>query len=112
MRTHARQPRIAPMAWTADREVAAGRDQVMDVLTRPCSIAAWAPVPFEVEGLKGDRLETGSRATVRGRLAGQELRFEVNVSHASDGRLRLTAEGPYVELDVTYDVEHCNPTGA
>src|SRR5947199_6737029 len=100
------------MAWTADTAVAAGREQVMDVLTRPCSIASWAPVPFEVEGLKGDRLETGSRAKVRGRLAGQELCFDVNVHHASDRRLRLTAEGPYVELDVIYDVEQLDATGA
>jgi len=76
----------------------------MAVLTRPCSIACWAPVPFEVEGLKGDRLETGSRATVRGRLAGQQLAFDVDVRKASRGQLRLTASGPFVELDVTYDV--------
>src|SRR5437868_11109556 len=96
MRTHARQPRMRSMAWTADREVAAGRDQVMDILTRPCSIASWAPVPFEVEGLKGDRLETGSRARVAGRLAGKELIFEVDVHEADEGRLRLIAHGPYL----------------
>src|SRR5213080_911328 len=105
MRRHARQPRMRPMAWTADREVAAGRDQVMDVLTRPCSIASWAPVPFEVEGLKGDRLETGSRARVAGRLAGKELSFAVDVRKASEGQLRLIAHGPYLELIVSYDVE-------
>ena len=70
------------MAWTANTAVTAGRAQVMDVLTSPCSIAAWAPVPFEVEGLKGDRLEAGSRARVAGRLAGQELIFEVDVHEA------------------------------
>ena len=93
------------MAWTADTAVAAGREQVMDVLTRPCSIASWAPVPFEVEGLKGDRLETGSRARVAGRLAGKELAFDVDVRKASEGQLRLIAHGPYLELIVSYDVE-------
>ena len=27
--------------------------QVMDILTRPCAIANWSPVPFEVEGVSG-----------------------------------------------------------
>lgn len=76
----------------------------MDVLTRPCSIASWAPVPFDVEGLKGDRLETGSRARVAGRLAGKELEFEVDVHEASADQLRLTASGPFVDLDVAYDI--------
>jgi hypothetical protein len=92
------------MPWTADTIVGAGADQVMEVLTRPCTIAAWAPVPFAVEGLKGDRRETGSQARVSGRLAGQEVAFDVNVRKASQGQLLLTASGPFVELDVAYDV--------
>jgi hypothetical protein len=92
------------MPWTADTIVGAGADQVMDVLTRPCAITNWAPVPFEVEGLEGDRLTTGSQARVTGRLAGQELAFDVSVRKASHGQLRLTASGPFVELDVAYDV--------
>lgn len=76
----------------------------MDVLTRPCSIAGWAPVPFDVEGLSGDRLETGSRARVAGRLAGKELEFEVAVHKATTGELRLTASHPFIDLDVAYDV--------
>src|SRR6476620_6292123 len=76
------------MAWTAET-----------------AIASWAPVPFEVEGLKSDRLETGSRARVAGMLAGKELAFDVEVHEASDGTLRLTAVGPFVEMDVAYDVE-------
>jgi hypothetical protein len=77
----------------------------MDVLTRPCSIASWAPVPFEVEGLEGDRLQTGSRARVAGRLAGKELEFQVDVHNASKNKLRLTASGPFVDLDVAYDIK-------
>jgi hypothetical protein len=92
------------MAWTATTAIASGPEQVMEVLTRPCAISAWAPVPFEVEGLNTDRLETGSRARVAGFLAGKELAFDVEVHEASDGTLRLTAVGPFVEMDVAYDV--------
>jgi hypothetical protein len=92
------------MPWTANTAIGAGPQQVMDVLTRPCSIAAWAPVPFEVEGLKSDRLETGSRARVAGKLAGKELEFDVQVHRVSEDELRLTASGPFVDLDVAYDV--------
>jgi hypothetical protein len=76
----------------------------MDVLTRPCAISSWAPVPFEVEGLRSDRLETGSKARVAGMLGGKELAFDVEVHEASYGSLRLTAVGPFVEMDVAYDV--------
>jgi hypothetical protein len=76
----------------------------MDVLTRPCAISSWAPVPFEVEGLRSDRLETGSKARVAGMLGGKELAFDVEVHEASNGSLRLTAIGPFVEMDVAYDV--------
>jgi hypothetical protein len=76
----------------------------MDVLTRPCAISSWAPVPFEVEGLKSDRLTTGAKARVAGYLGGKELAFDVEVHEATDGALRLTAVGPFVEMDVAYDV--------
>jgi hypothetical protein len=92
------------MAWTANTAIGAGTDQVMDVLTRPCSIASWAPVPFEVEGLKGDRLETGSVAKVAGKLAGKDLEFDIHVHNADCCNLRLTAVGPFVEMDVAYDI--------
>jgi len=99
-----RDPRITPMAWTADTAIASQPEQVMDVLTRPCAISSWAPVPFEVEGLKSDRLITGSKARVAGMLAGKELSFDIEVLEASDEALRLTASGPFVEMDVAYDV--------
>jgi hypothetical protein len=76
----------------------------MEILTRPCAISAWAPVPFEVDGLKSDRLETGSTARVAGKLGGKALAFDVMVHEASDEALRLTAVGPFVEMDVAYDV--------
>ena len=94
------------MAWTADTAMNAHPEQVMEVLTRPCAISSWAPVPFEVEGLDSDRLETGSKARVAGYLAGKELAFDVEVHQAGQNALRLTASGPYVEMDVAYDIEH------
>jgi Polyketide cyclase / dehydrase and lipid transport len=93
------------MAWTAETAIASHPGQVMEVLTRPCAISAWAPVPFEVEGLASGRLTTGSKARVAGYLAGKELAFDVEVHEASDEGLRLTAVGPFVEMDVAYDVE-------
>lgn len=95
---------MRPMAWTADTAIGADPGQVMEVLTRPCAISAWAPVPFEVEGLRSDRLETGSKARVAGRLAGKDLAFDVEIHEASMQGLRLTASGPFVEMDVLYDV--------
>jgi uncharacterized protein YndB with AHSA1/START domain len=92
------------MAWTAETAIASQPEQVMEVLTRPCAISSWAPVPFEVEGLSTDRLTTGSKARVAGMLGGKELAFDVEVHEASDESLRLTASGPFVEMDVNYDV--------
>ena len=93
------------MAWTANTAIGAPPAQVMEVLTRPCAIASWAPVPFEVEGISGDRLETGSHAVVAGKLAGKDLAFDVNVHQVDCCRLRLTATGPFVEMDVAYDID-------
>jgi hypothetical protein len=58
-------------------------------------------VPFEVIDLDGDRLVTGSRARVRGRLAGRTLEFDVEVLAANDERLALIATGP-----ISFDVEY------
>src|SRR3954451_1853959 len=99
-----RTPRIPLMAWTAETAIASQPEQVMEILTRPCAISSWAPVPFEVEGLSSDRLETGSRARVAGMLGGKELAFDVEVVEASAEALRLTAIGPFLEMDVAYDV--------
>src|SRR5689334_15017198 len=92
------------MAWTAETAIASEPQQVMEVLTRPCAISSWAPVPFEVEGLDSDRLTTGSKARVAGMLGGRELAFDVEVHEATEDALRLTASGPFVEMDVAYDV--------
>src|SRR3954453_18407007 len=95
-----RTPRIPLMAWTAETAIASQPEQVMEILTRPCAISSWAPVPFEVEGLSSDRLETGRRARAAATFGGKELAFEVEVHEASDEALRLTAVGPFVDMDV------------
>jgi hypothetical protein len=58
-------------------------------------------VPFELIDLETDRLVAGSRARVRGRLAGRTLEFDVEVLAADDERLKLVATGP-VSIDVEY----------
>lgn len=93
------------MAWTADTAVATDPGAIMDALTRPQAISAWAPVPFEVEGLSSERLEAGSTARVAGRLGGKNLAFDVEVHEADSSALRLTATGAYVEMNVAYDIQ-------
>lgn len=96
--------------WTASTTVEAGPEAVLDVLTDTDAVARWAPVPFEVSGLRGTRLATGTRAYVSGRLAGLEMGFRVDVHEAAERRLVLTADGPVV-FDVRYDLEP-NPRGS
>ena len=89
--------------WTAITTVEAPAEVVLDVLTDTDAVARWAPVPFEVSGLRGKRLKAGSRARVSGRLAGREVGFDVDVQAAARDRLELTADGP-VAFDVRYDL--------
>lgn len=88
-------------SWHSNTTVTASPTDVLTLLTVPEAIARWAPVPFEVVALDGERLQTGSRARVAGRLAGQAVEFEVDVLRASDDRLELVAQGP-ICLDVKY----------
>ena len=94
--------------WTAQTTVRGHPEAVLDVLTDPRAAGRWAPIDFEVEGLDGPRLETGSRARLVGRLAGQRVGFDVDVHRAGPDRLELTATGP-IALEVAYDLE---PAGA
>ena len=87
--------------WRYNTTVPASPADVLELLTEPGAIARWAPIPFEVVALDGTRLESGSRARVAGRLAGQSVEFDVDVLRVSDERLELVAEGPIV-LDVQY----------
>ena len=88
--------------WTAITTAAAHPAAVLDVLTDPGAAARWAPVPFDVDDLYGERLLAGSRARVSGKLAGRRVGFEVEVHEAGDGRLALSAHGP-VAFDVAYE---------
>lgn len=94
-------------AWTAQTAIGAAPDTVMLALTDPSEIASWSPVPFEVQSLKGGRrrLVAGSTARVAGRFAGKDMEFNVDVHEAGDGRLQLTAHGPFVELGVDYEIQ-------
>jgi uncharacterized protein YndB with AHSA1/START domain len=89
--------------WTATTTVEARPEDVLDVLTDPGACARWAPVPFDVDDLVGERLLAGTRARVSGRLAGRRVGFEVEVHEADRRGLALSAHGP-VGLDVAYDL--------
>jgi hypothetical protein len=90
--------------WTATTTVEAPPEAVLDVLTDPGACARWAPVDFAVDDLATTRLVAGSRPRVRGRLAGVEVGFDVEVLEAGGSRLALRAAGP-VAFDVAYDLE-------
>src|SRR5437588_856030 len=80
--------------WSSNATVPGSPADVLAFLTEPEAIALWAPVPFEVLALDGERLRSGSRARVAGHLAGRSLEFEVQVLQAAHDRLELVADGP------------------
>ena len=77
-------------------------ERVLEVLTDPAAARRWSPIGFDLEEIEGDRLRSGTRARLTGKLAGRGVSFDVHVIKASDGRLELRAVGP-VEMDVNYD---------
>lgn len=87
--------------WTTQTTVTGLPDEVLALLIEPDAIECWTPVPFELIDLNTDRLVAGSRARVRGRLAGRTLEFDVEVLTANDERLALVATGP-IAIDVEY----------
>jgi Polyketide cyclase / dehydrase and lipid transport len=89
--------------WTATTTASARPEAVLDVLTDPDAAARWAPVPFDVDDLDGERLLAGSRARVSGKLAGRKVGFEVEVHEASETGVALSASGP-VAFDVAYQL--------
>lgn len=80
--------------WTVQRWVAGQPEEVLELLTAPDAIARWAPLPFEVLELDGERLAPGARARVRGALAGRGMEFEVEIRDADRETLTLVATGP------------------
>jgi carbon monoxide dehydrogenase subunit G len=89
--------------WTTSHKVGAAPQDVLAVLTDPEAATRWAPVSFELEDLDAERLTAGARAHVSGRLAGVRVGFDLEVHHADEERLALSAEGP-VSFDVLYDL--------
>jgi hypothetical protein len=89
--------------WTTRTTVRGLPDEVLTLLTDPKAIATWSPVPFEITELDGRRLKAGSRARVRGSLAGKGVEFDVKVEAADECGLTLRACGP-VDLDVAYEL--------
>src|SRR5690348_9346817 len=81
---------------TTHETMSASPDAVLQLLTEPDEITRWATVPFELVELDGERLAAGSRALVRGRLAGRSVEFEVDVLEAGAERLSLVADGPFL----------------
>jgi hypothetical protein len=92
--------------WTAQITSKGRPEDVLGVLTDPAACGRWAPIGFDVEGLDGDRLVTGSRARVVGRIAGQNVSFDVDVIAADASGLKLLASevGGSVSLEVAYEL--------
>jgi hypothetical protein len=59
--------------WHSKTTVPGSPADILAFLTEPEAIARWAPVPFEVLALDGDRLRFGSHARVAGHLAIEAL---------------------------------------
>jgi hypothetical protein len=88
--------------WETRTIVNGAPEDVLEVLTDPSAARRWSPIGFELEQIEGDRLRSGTRAVLSGKLAGRGVSFDVEVIKASDGQLELRAVGP-VEMDVAYD---------
>jgi uncharacterized protein YndB with AHSA1/START domain len=95
-----------PDVWTASVLLDNDPDGVLRALTDPVAIARWAPVNFEVDGLRAGRLAAGGRERVSGSIAGIAATFDVEVTRADTKGLELIADGP-ISLDVNYSfTEH------
>lgn len=74
---------------------------MLAALTDPELITLWAPVDFEVHGLRGRRLRGGSHAIVSGSLVGVAAEFEIDVLRVDEEGVELRAHGP-VDFEVAY----------
>jgi hypothetical protein len=88
--------------WETRTIVNGAPEDVLAVLTDPAAARRWSPIGFDLEQIEGDRLRSGTRAVLTGKLAGRGVSFDVEVIKASDGQLELRAVGP-VEMEVAYD---------
>src|SRR3954465_13822670 len=78
--------------------------RVLHLLAGPEAAGLWSPLDFAVEEIDGDRLQSGGRAVLSGRLPGRWGGCERGVFEGEDGRLSLQAKGP-VTMDVDYEVQ-------
>ena len=83
----------------ANQTVTAEPAQLLEVLTDPAACGRWAPVAFSSDQAPGERLEAGTRTTLRGRIAGRNVTFDTHVVAADERGLSLRATGP-VRFDV------------
>lgn len=74
---------------------------VLEVLTDPAACGRWAPIAFTTDHACGERLQAGTRTRLRGRIAGRNVSFDIDVLAADDRGLSLRASGP-VRLEVDY----------
>src|SRR5262249_51640261 len=77
MSSRGTEPAAAMKTWTTETWVRGTPEEVLELLTEPDAIARWAPIPFEVLDLDGERIVAGTRARVGGALAGRRLEFDV-----------------------------------
>src|SRR3954471_3013049 len=97
--------------WPPTPPAQARPEAVLEVLTDPGAAARWAPVPFDVDDLDGERLLAGSVARVSGRLPRRRVGFDVHVHEADETGIALSASGP-VAFDVAYQLSHATGGGS
>jgi hypothetical protein len=85
----------------AKQIVTAESAYVLQALTDPAACGRWAPVAFTTDQPPGERLQAGTRTSLRGRIAGRTVTFEIHVVAADERGLSLRATGP-VNIDVDY----------
>ena len=85
----------------ANQTVTAEPAHLLQVLTDPAACGRWAPIAFSSDQAPGERLQAGTRTTLRGRIAGRNVTFATHVVAADERGLTLRATGP-VRLNVDY----------
>jgi carbon monoxide dehydrogenase subunit G len=88
--------------WTTRTCIETRPERVLELLTDPDACERWSPISFELEGLDGARLATGSHARLAGRIAGRTVAFEVSIEQADERRLALRASGPF-DISARYE---------
>src|SRR3954467_12261372 len=103
MRGRFRSRRVgrAMAMWETRTIVNGAPEDVLEVLTDPAAARRWSPIGFELEQIEGDRLRSGTRAVLSGKLAGRGVSFDVEVIKASDRQLAPRAIGP-AEMDAAH----------